>query len=135
MKRNRQPIDVALAAIVFLHLVVTAIHGWAHAGAVIPVSTTANIFILTVIVIAPIVGAAMLWWFSPPRGAWLLAISLAASLVFGIVNHFVLESPDHVAHVAAAWRLSFGVTAVLLALTEALGSGLAFWRVANARIR
>jgi len=31
------------------------------------------------------------------------------------VNHFVLESPDHVAQVAAQWRVLFGTTAVLLA--------------------
>ena len=135
MRRNHQPVDVALATIVLLHLVVSVVHGWAHAGAVVPVSTAANIFILLVIVVAPIVGAVMLWWSSPSGGAWLLAVSLAASLLFGVVNHFVLESPDHVAHVVAEWRVSFAVTAVLLALTEALGSGLAFWRAAHARLR
>ena len=50
---------------------------------------------------------------------------MAGSLVFGLVNHFVLASPDHVAHVAPEWRPLFTATAVLLALTEALGSGLA----------
>jgi len=135
MRRKHQPVDVLLAAIVLVHLGVTVVHGWAHAGAVVPVSTSANIFILTVIVAAPLAGAAILWWLSVPGGAWLLAVSLAASLVFGIVNHFVFESPDHVAHVVAAWRMSFGVTAVLLAFTEALGSGVAFWRAANARMQ
>ncbi len=135
MRRKHQSVDVFLAAIVLLHLGVTVVHGWAHAGAVVPVSTSANIFILTVIVAAPLAGAAILWWLSVSGGAWLLAVSLAASLLFGIVNHFVFASPDHVAHVVAAWRMSFGVTAVLLALTEALGSGLAFWRAAHARMR
>lgn len=135
MKRKHQPVDVLLAAIVVAHLAVTLVHGWAHAGAVVPVSMTANIFIFTVIIAAPLVGVAILWWGSGPGGAWLLAASLAASLVFGVVNHFVFESPDHVAHVEAAWRMSFGVTAVLLALTEALGSGLAFWRVGHTRLQ
>ena len=57
------------------------------------------------------------------------------SLVFGVVNHFLLESPDHVAQVAAQWRVLFGTTAVLLAVTEALGSGLAFWRATHVRVR
>jgi Na+/proline symporter len=53
-------------------------------------------------------------------------------LVFGFVNHFVFSSPDHVAHVARPWRPLFATTAVLLALTEALGSGLAI-RLARER--
>jgi hypothetical protein len=135
MRRKHQPVDVLLAAIVVAHLAVTVVHGWAHAGAVVPVSMSANIFIVTVIVAAPLAGVAILWWLSTPGGAWLLALSLAGSLAFGIVNHFVFESPDHVAHVVAEWRMSFGITAVLLAITEALGSGLAFWRAAHARLQ
>ena len=43
-------------------------------------------------------------------------------------------NPDHVAHIVAEWRVLFGLTAVLLALTEALGSGLAFWRASHSRM-
>ena len=132
-RKHRFP-DVFLVLLVLLHLAVAVVHGRAHEGAVVPVSTASNIFIFTVIVAAPLVGAAVLWFFSVEGGAWLLAISLAASFVFGVVNHFVLDSPDHVAHIAAQWKLVFGATAVLLALTEALGSGLAFWRARHARV-
>jgi len=48
------------------------------------------------------------------------------------VNHFVFASPDHVAHVARQWRPLFTTTAVLLALTEAIGAGLAI-RIARGR--
>jgi hypothetical protein len=45
--------------------------------------------------------------------------------VFGIVNHFVIESADHVAHITSdAWRLPFQVTAVSLALLEAAGTAV-----------
>ena len=127
--------DGLLTLLVLLHLAVTVLHGRAHAGAVVPVSTAATIFIFTVIIAAPLVGLAVLWFLSVTGGAWLLAVSLAASLVFGLVNHFVLESPDHVARVVADWRVLFGTTAVLLAVTEALGSGLAFWRAMHVRVR
>ena len=40
---------------------------------------------------------------------------MAGSLVFGLVNHFVFVSPDHVAHVDPQWRPLFATTAVLLA--------------------
>jgi hypothetical protein len=43
---------------------------------------------------------------------------------FGVINHFVLSSPDHVAHVDPQFRSLFTTTAVLLAVTEALCVGL-----------
>ena len=134
MTGNHRSPDGLLTAIVLLHLGVTVLHGWAHAGAVVPVSTVANIFILTVIVAAPLVGIGILWFFSISGGAWLVGLSLTAALLFGIVNHFVLDSPDHVAHIVAQWKVLFGTTAVLLALTEALGAGLAFWRARHVRV-
>ena len=57
--------------------------------------------------------------------AALIAVTMAGSLVFGLVNHFVLDSPDHVAHVDPPRWLLFATTATLLAITEALGVGLA----------
>jgi hypothetical protein len=50
---------------------------------------------------------------------------MAGSFIFGFLNHFVFASPDHVAQVANQWRPLFATTAVLLALSEALGFGLA----------
>ncbi len=135
MSERRRSLDGLLILIVLAHLAVTVLHGRAHSGAVVPVSTVASVFIVSVIVTAPIVGAVVLWFFSTEWGAWVLALSLAASLIFGVVNHFILESPDHVARIASEWKGLFTVTAVLLALTEALGSGLAFWRAAHARVR
>src|SRR6478609_8096377 len=132
--RNRL-LDGLLILVVLAHLAVTVLHGRAHTGAVVPVSAVASLFIFSVIVVAPLVGTVMLWFFSIEGGAWLLALSLAASLIFGVVNHFILESPDHVARIASDWKGLFTVTAVLLALTEALGSGLAFWRAAQVRMR
>src|SRR5262249_26592927 len=67
----------------------------------------------------------------PPRpaarraGAWVVAVTLAASLVFGLMNHFVRSTPDHVTQVVRGWRPLFAATAVVLALTEAIAAGLA----------
>ena len=113
-----------LIAVVLSHLAVSIVHGAAHGQANVPLSPAANLFVLIVIVAGPLVGLALTW---PAEriGSWLIAITMAASLVFGVVNHFVLVSPDHVAHVAPQSRALFTTTAVLLALTEALASGLA----------
>jgi hypothetical protein len=64
-------------------------------------------------------------WRYERLGSLVVALTLAGSLIFGLVNHFVLESPDHVSRVDAQWRMLFGTTAALLAITEALGLGLA----------
>src|SRR5262245_2158514 len=135
MSKKHRPLDGVLILIVLAHVAVTVFHGRAHTGAVVPMSPAANVFIFTVIVAAPLVGAAILWFFSISMGAWILGLSLGGALIFGVVNHFVLESPDHIARIAAQWRTLFTATAVLLALTEALGSSLAFWRAAHARVR
>ena len=79
---------------------------------------------LTVIVADPLAGLALMWW-TERLGGWIIALAMAGSFIFGFLNHFVFASPDHVAHVASAWRPLFTATAVLLALTEALGFTLA----------
>ena len=120
-----------LTAAVLSHLAISFVHGAAHAGAVVPLSPAANLFVYIVILAGPIVGLALsrLGW---RIGNWVIAITMAASLVFGVVNHFLLASPDHVSHVAQQWRTLFATTAVLLALTEAVGSVLAI-RLARER--
>ena len=50
---------------------------------------------------------------------------MAASLAFGVVNHFLIDSPDHISHIAASWRSLFMTTAVLLTITELLGVAFA----------
>lgn len=113
-----------LAAVVLAHLVISLVHGAAHAQAHVPLSAAANAFVFIVILAGPLVGLALSWP-AARFGAWLIAATMAGSLIFGIVNHFVLASPDHVANVEAAWRPLFATTAALLAVTEGAGTGLA----------
>jgi len=113
-----------LTGLILAHLVISVVHGAAHAQAHVPLSRAANLFVYIVILAGPLAGLALTW---PAEriGSWLIAVTMAGSLVFGLVNHFVLSSPDHVAHVDPQWRVLFGTTAVLLAVTELAGSGLA----------
>jgi hypothetical protein len=126
MKRER--IDWWLAVIVLGHLAITMVHGAAHQSAHVPIAWWAQLFVLIVIVIAPIVGLGLSIR-SPRTGVALVAISMAGSLVFGLVNHFLIVSPDHVQEVAAAARPLFATTAVLLVLSEAAGAVLALRRL------
>jgi hypothetical protein len=124
MSRNDNSAWRWMAAVVLTHLVVSMVHGIAHAQAQVPLSPAANTFVFIVILAGPLAGLALTWP-AQQLGNWVVATTLAGSLVFGLANHFVLASPDHVAHVAAEWRPLFTATAILLAVTEALGAGLA----------
>jgi len=123
-----------MAGIVLIHLAISVVHGTAHAKAKVPLSAAANVFVFAVIVTGPLIGLGLMW---PAEriGAWLIAWTMAGALVFGFVNHFVFASPDHIAHVDAEWRPLFTTTAVLLALTEALGFGLAVQILRARRLR
>ena len=114
-----------LAATVVAHFAISTVHGAAHAAAHVPLSAAATLFVFSVILAGPLAGLA-LSWFSERAGSWVIAGTMAGALMFGLVNHFVLSSPDHVSQVATAWRPLFSVTAALLAVTELLGLGLAF---------
>lgn len=114
----------ALIVVVLVHLVVAFMHGLAHAQARVTPSLMATLFIYIVILAGPLIGLAVMR-VAGRTGAWIVATTLAGALIFGIVNHFVIESPDHIAHIDREWRTLFTTTAVLLAVTEALGFGLA----------
>lgn len=133
MSRSRHRSWPWLGALVIAHLIVSIVHGAAHAQAHVDLSPAAGVFVMVVILAGPLVGLALMW---PAEriGSGLIAVTMAASLVFGVINHFVLSSPDHVAHVAAESRALFGATAALLAVLEAAGAWLA-WQVARERIR
>jgi len=109
-----------LTAIVLLHLAISIVHGQAHAGAAIPLPLASTLFVYIVILAGPLAGLAVARW-RPAAGAWIVAASLAGSLVFGFINHFVIAGPDHVDHVAAQWRALFRITALLLLFSEAAG--------------
>jgi hypothetical protein len=124
MSTNRRRVRTALVAAVLTHLVISMAHGTAHTGAHVPLSPAASLFVYAVILAGPLVGLALLW-LAESLGTWVIMLTMAGSLVFGVINHFVFDSPDHVSQVDPQWRLLFATTAVLLAATEVLGVGLA----------
>ena len=132
MSRHHRPSWNWLIAVILVHLAVSIVHGAAHAEAHVPLSRAANLFVVVVILVGPLLGLALAWR-AERFGCLLIAAAMAGSLVFGVVNHFVFVSPDHVAHVDTQWQPLFAATAVLLAVTEALGSGLAIRLVRESR--
>ena len=121
-----------MAASVLVHLLVSMIHGAAHTGASVPMSQAANLFVFVVILAGPLIGLVISVW-AKRLGGVVVALTMAASLIFGVVNHFIIDSPDHVSHIAAPWSRLFAITAVLLAITELLGTAVALRLVRSLR--
>jgi hypothetical protein len=117
----------ALALVVLLHFLVMLAHAAAHSAARVELPPAGLAFVAVVIGIGPLAGLA--WTLKDPRaGARLVGVTMAASLLFGLANHFMLAGADHVAHVVGPSRALFAATATLLAVSEAVGAalGLAF---------
>ena len=113
-----------MAATVLVHLLVSMIHGAAHAWASVPMSQAANLFVFVVILAGPLIGLGISFR-TRLYGGVVVALTMAASLVFGVVNHFLIDSPDHISHIATLWSRLFVTTAVLLTITELLGLAFA----------
>ena len=116
----------ALAATVLIHFGVSVAHGAAHTGAHVPLPLAGALFVYIVILAGPLAGLAVAIW-RPRAGALIVAASMCGALVFGLINHFLVDGQDQVAHVVADWRTLFGVTAVLLAVTEGVGTAVGLW--------
>lgn len=122
-----------LTGVVLAHLLVTLLHGRAHAIAAVTLSPAPAAFIGIVIVAAPLAGLAMTRY-TGTAGHWTIACSLMGAFVFGLVNHFIFESPDHVAHVTAAAAPFFATTAVLLGALEIVSCMLAVLALRRRRL-
>jgi cytochrome bd-type quinol oxidase subunit 2 len=111
--------------VIIAHAVIASLHATAHRRLGIELSQTQVVFVSIVIIVAPLLAGLLIWKDAQPWGALLLAFSMAGAFLFGVVNHFLLVSPDHVQHLPGIQGtprvLMFQLTAVLLALIEALG--------------
>lgn len=116
-------VQLALVTVAVLaHLVVVVLHGQAHTRLEVGLSEWQQVYVLAVILIAPIVALVFTFTRYVRGGLWLLLVSMLGSLIFGICYHYLIISPDHVAHLPIGEaRGLFRVTAVLLLVTEAFG--------------
>lgn len=109
-------------AIVFLHAIFHGLHGLAHAQIPIPLSLAQSLFIGGVIFLIPIIAAVLLWTSFDLIGGWLLLGSMMGAVLFGIYNHFIVASPDHVSQVSfEGWGLLFQITAILTLIVDGFG--------------
>jgi hypothetical protein len=114
--------------IVVIHAVVVALHGLTHQKVRVPLSSLQTLFVSVVIVLMPIVAAVLLWTSFERIGRWLFLGSMMGALLFGIYNHFIEVSPDHISQIPFdGWGVLFQVTACLLLLIEGVACGVGVW--------
>lgn len=113
-----------LAIIAALHLIIGGAHHYAHLVADVENSVPQLLFVLLVVTVAPWAAIYLAWKKDLKIGAVLFSVSMAASLVFGLMLHFAIESPDLYSNVVPEHRPVFLHSALGLALVEF--AGLAF---------
>jgi hypothetical protein len=122
--QNARRLRLAALWLVAFHFVIVVLHSVAHEVLSVKATATQLAFIIPVIILAPVIAALMLRKFKR-AGTLLLTASMLGSFVFGLYYHFIVDTIDHVTHVArlepAFWSQMFQVTAYLLALSEILG--------------
>ncbi len=122
---------VVLAAC--LHLLAVGFHAAAHHLAAVPNTPGQIVYIVLVVILAPILALVMIGRRMVRAAALLLGVALVGSLVFGVAFHYVLHSPDLVATVTGHGSGLFATTSGILAVTDGVGvilCGLA-WRWAR----
>lgn len=107
---------------VLAHLVVNLLHGQAHTSLGVGLSSWQQLYVLAVILLAPLVALVLTFTRYARDGLWLLLVAMLGSFIFGGVYHYLIVSSDHVAHLPPGdARGLFRTTALLLLVTEAFG--------------
>jgi hypothetical protein len=96
-------------------------HGNAHTALAIALSPQNNAFVFLVVLIAPVVAAALLWTRYVSVGVWMFFLSMLGALLFGAYHHYIVVSPDNIGHLpsgTADAHSTFITSAAALALLE-----------------
>src|SRR5437762_734338 len=112
---------IAIAVLVAIHFAVALWHGNAHTTLAIALPPEKNAFVFIVIIIAPIVAASLVWTRYLLVGVWIFFLSMLGAMLFGAYHHYILVSPDNIAHLPGGSPEShsqFIASASVIALLE-----------------
>ena len=121
MKFTNRTIKLLSLGLILAHLAVSTIHGLAHQGAMVALTTFGYVYVVVVITLAPLVAGGLLFSRWARIGALLLAISMVGSFAFGFWFHFLSATSDNIIEVHGPWRVTFLWTAIALAVIEFIG--------------
>jgi len=120
-----------ISGLVAVHLVASVWHGSLHSELRINLSTAQNLFVLIVIVIAPMVGAVLVWTRLERLGFRIVCLSMVGALLFGVFYHFIFHSADNIRFLppdSPSANHQFTLSAGVIALLELASAVFAtFW--------
>jgi hypothetical protein len=85
-----------ITGLVAVHLAASLWHGSLHSQLSINLSPGQTLFVLVVILIAPIVGAGLVWTRYVSGGLWVFFLAMLGAFLFGAYHHYVMVSPDNI---------------------------------------
>ena len=127
---NALSIKVLITLTMLVHLGGNFWHGDAHEALEVYLPGFKTAFIVAVILIAPVVGAALVWTRFYLLGCWIVGVSMLGSVLFSVYHHYVMISIDNVEHLPPGTveeHAHFANSAELIALAALAGVVLAFY--------
>jgi hypothetical protein len=110
----------ASAGIAVVNLVLLVAHGWVHRVLGVALSPAQTAIVYGLIVPGPLIALLLLG--SPFLANCVLLIAMTVGLVLGGLFHYLVVSPDHVAHLPpGSGGTLFRASAAGLAIAEAIG--------------
>jgi hypothetical protein len=111
-------LESILIALVLGHLVAVVTHSIAHSALQITPGPADIVFIVAVIMVAPVVVLPVLRFHSL-LAFGLLVVAMVAAFAYGFQAHFLVPGPDRVALASSdPWTLAFVVTAATIGALE-----------------
>lgn len=120
---NTRQAAAVLSIFAVIHCAIALWHGSAHLSVPVALGPMQMLFVGLVIVTLPLIATVLLWTKRKKLGVVLYTGSTAAALLFGIINHYILISPDNVTCVPPGeHRMTFIVSAGLVCGSELIGT-------------
>ena len=119
---------IIVTVVVLIHHIIAFVHGGVHTELTILMALWQTFFINIVIVLIPLVGVVFLWTRHRKLGLYGVIVGMVGALLFGIVHHYMLVSPDHISHLPAAAahiHAKFEWTAGAIVMLEGIVAALA----------
>ena len=123
-----RPQAIIVTVFLILHHAVAVMHGGVHTALEIFLPAAKNSFVIGIIIVLPILAVILVWTQFATAGLLVLMICMAGALVFDVYHHYILVSPDNIAHLpqgAHDQHAQFVWTAHALAVLQITGTGLA----------
>lgn len=118
-----RPLAIGLSVFALLHCAIAMWHGSAHMSVPVALTPMQTVFVGLVIILLPLAATVLIWTRLRKLATVLYAASMLASLLFGVINHYILISPDNVTCVPPGeFRMTFIVSAGLVTGSELIGT-------------